>query len=101
MNKEKVLEVINDVINQRLSQMLEDMSTNKFVDEICDEYEKRTGETIKESDGFVVDNVDYCMYDEKDEVAEMIGSRVVPLVGKVSEYVLGVDFYNDLVKGMK
>lgn len=101
MNKEKVLEIINDVINDRLSQMLEDMSTNQFVDMICDKYQSITGETIEESNSIVVDDVEYCVHDEKEEVVELIGSRVVPLMGKISEYVLGVDFLNEVSKDLK
>jgi 23S rRNA U2552 (ribose-2'-O)-methylase RlmE/FtsJ len=78
MNKEKVLEIVNDVINERLSQMIEEMSTNEFVDMI--------GDMVKDQTGF-----DVFEEDKVEELSELIGSRVVPLLHKVSEYVIGVD----------
>jgi len=32
MNKEKVLEVVNDVITERITSLIEEMSTNEFVE---------------------------------------------------------------------
>lgn len=77
MNKEKVLEVVNDVITDVLTQLIEDMSTNEFVDKITDKLEQ---------EGIVVEtDEDY------EEVKEVIGSRVLPLLHKVLEYGIGVE----------
>ena len=75
MNKEKMLEIVNDVINQKLENLMEEMSTNEFVEMITDMYQDQTGEEIEDTD----------------EVSEVIGERVVPLLTKVCEYVIGVD----------
>ena len=78
MNKEKVLEIVNDVINDRITQMIEEISTNEFVDMICDK--------IHEETGFDVDDDD-----KREEVSDLIGSRVLPLLHKMSEYIIGVE----------
>ena len=78
MNKEKVLEIVNDVINQRLEQLMEEMSTNEFVEMICDKVHDQVGLDLEDED-------------KVDEVRELIGIRVVPLLTKVCEYVIGVD----------
>lgn len=75
MNKEKMLEIVNDVINQKLENLMEEISTNEFVEMITDMYQDQTGEEIEDTD----------------EVSEVIGERVVPLLTKVCEYVIGVD----------
>ena len=78
MNKEKVLEIVNDVINDRITQMIEEMSTNEFVDMVCDMVHDQTGVEVDDDD-------------KREEVTELIGSRVLPLLHKMSEYIIGVD----------
>ena len=75
MNKEKMLEIVNDVINQKLENLMEEISTPEFVEMITDMYQDQTGEEIEDTD----------------EVQEVIGERVIPLLTKVTEYVIGVD----------
>lgn len=75
MNKEKMLEIVNDVINQKLENLMEEISTPEFVEMITDMYVDQTGEEIEDTD----------------EVQEVIGERVIPLLTKVTEYVIGVD----------
>jgi len=75
MNKEKMLEIVNDVINQKLENLMEEISTNEFMEMITDMYVDQTGEEIEDTD----------------EVQEVIGERVIPLLTKVTEYVIGVD----------
>ena len=77
MNKENVLEVVNDVITDVLTQLMEDMSTNEFVEMICDKLEEQ-GITIETDE-------------QVDEVKEVIGSRVIPLMVKIVEYGIGKD----------
>ena len=77
VQKEKVLEIVNDVINERLSSLIEEMSTNEFVEMICDMVHDQTGVDVVEED-----NVE--------EIRELIGTRVVPLLFKISEYVSGI-----------
>lgn len=77
MNKENVLEVVNDVITDVLTQLMEDMSTNEFVEMICDKLVEQ-GITIETDE-------------QVDEVKEVIGSRVIPLMVKIVEYGIGKD----------
>jgi len=82
MNKEKVTEIVNEVINQRLEQLMEEMSTNEFVEMICDMVHDQVGLDLEDED-------------KVEEVREIIGSRVIPLLTKVCEYVIGVDLPKD------
>ena len=75
--KDQVLEVVNDTINERLTQMIEDMSTNDFVEMVCDMIQDQKGIELSE--------------EQVEEVQELIGSRVLPLLHKISEYIIGVD----------
>lgn len=76
MNKEKVLEVVNEVIIDRITQLIEEMSTNEFVDMINDMVQDQTGVEIETDE-------------EREEVTDIIGSRVFPLLHKMNEYILG------------
>jgi hypothetical protein len=80
MNREKLLEIVNEVINERLEQLIEEMSTNEFVEMITDKYVEKTGDDLEKN------NFEY-----EDEIQEVIGERVVPLLTKITEYVIGVD----------
>jgi uncharacterized protein (DUF2267 family) len=80
---EKMLEIVNDVINDRLTQLIEEMSTNEFVEMIGDMYKDQTGKDVDEGE-----DEDF---DQQEFVSEIVGSRVVPLLHKISEYVIGVD----------
>jgi len=75
MNKEKMLEIVNDVINQKLENLIEEISTPEFVEMVTNMYVDQTGEEVEDTD----------------EVHEVIGERVIPLLSKVTEYVIGVD----------
>jgi hypothetical protein len=75
MNKERMLEIVNEVINEKLENLMEEMSTNEFVEMITDMYVDQTGEVIEDTE----------------EVQEIIGERVIPLLTKITEYVIGVD----------
>jgi hypothetical protein len=76
MNKEKVLEVVNEVIVDRLTQLMEEMSTNEFVEMITDMVQDQTGVVIEDED-------------EIEEITNIIGSRVVPLLHKICEWGIG------------
>jgi hypothetical protein len=76
MNKEKVLEVVNEVIVDRLTQLMEEMSTNEFVEMITDMVQDQTGIVIEDED-------------EIEEITNIIGSRVVPLLHKICEWGIG------------
>ena len=78
MNKEKVLEIVNEVINEKLENLMEEMSTNEFVEMITDMYQDRTGEVVESEE-------------DEEEIQWVIGERVVPLLTKITEYVIGVD----------
>jgi hypothetical protein len=76
MNKEQVLEVVNEVIVDRLTQLMEEMSNDEFVEMITDIVQDRTGSVIQDED-------------ELEEIRDLIGSRVVPLLHKVCEWGIG------------
>ena len=75
-NKEKTQEIISNEINERLSQLIEEMSTNDFVDMICDKVFTETG-------------VDYTD-EEREEVQSLCGEQVFPLLLKIMEHVSGI-----------
>jgi len=79
MNKEKVTQVVTDVINDKITQLIEEMSTNEFVDMIKDKL-------VENGIEFDNDNEE-----EVEEIFEIVGSRVVPLLHKMSEYIIGVN----------
>lgn len=74
-NEEKVLGVVNDVIVDKLTQLIEEMSCNEFVDMISDKLEE---------EGIVIETEE-----EREELTEVIGSRVLPLLHKVMEWGIG------------
>lgn len=76
MNKEKVLEVVNDVITHRITSLIEEMSTNEFVEMISDMVHDQTGNSLETEE-------------EQEELMEIIGDRVIPLLHKMSEYMVG------------
>lgn len=76
MNKEKVTEVVNEVIFDRITQLIEEMSTNEFVEMITDMVQDQTGVEIETDE-------------EREEITDIIGSRVFPLLHKMNEYILG------------
>ncbi len=79
MNKEKVTQVVTDVINDKITQLIEEMSTNEFVDMIKDKL-------VENGIEFDDDNEE-----EVEEIFEIVGNRVVPLLHKMSEYIIGVN----------
>jgi hypothetical protein len=76
MNKEKVTEVVNEVIFDRITQLIEEMTTNEFVDMVTDMVQDQTGVEIETDE-------------EREEVTNIIGDRVFPLLHKMNEYILG------------
>jgi hypothetical protein len=75
MNKEKVLEVVNGIIVDQLTQMIEDMSSNEFVEMISDKLVE---------EGVVIETEE-----DEEELRDLIGSRVLPLLHKVLEWGIG------------
>jgi len=82
MNKEKVLEVVNEVIVDRLTQLIEDMSNDEFVEMITDMIQDQTGVVIEDEN-------------EIEEIRDLIGSRVVPLLHKVCEWGIGKEIHTE------
>jgi hypothetical protein len=74
MNKEIVMEVISVSISDKLSQMMEEMSSNEFLDTIFDKVYEKTGVDVTE--------------EEQEEIIEMVGDKMFPLVQVVTNYVL-------------
>jgi hypothetical protein len=73
--KKKVSKIVEMKINEKLTSLMEELSTNEFVDEICDIVFDEL-ETDVESNG-------------REEVTEIIGGKVFPLIHKLTEYVIG------------
>lgn len=82
MNRQKVLVEVNDMVIEKITSMIESMSTQEFVDTICGKV-----------------GVDLENEDEVEEVRDLIGSKVIPLWTKMSEYFLEVDFFEKLTEG--
>lgn len=74
MNKKIVNEIISDVIVEKLTQVVEEMSTNEFIELICDKVSKELNTHVGE--------------EETEEIQEMIGNKVLPLFHKLSEYIV-------------
>jgi len=74
MNKNKVLNVVNDVIYDKLTQLIEELSTNEFIDMVKD---KLVEEGIK----FDEDK-------DTDKIFDIVGGRIVPLLTKMTEFVI-------------
>ena len=75
-NKEKTQEIISNEINDRLTQLIEEMSTNEFIDLICDKVYTETG-------------IDYTD-EQREEITSQIGEQVFPLLIKIMEHVSGI-----------
>jgi len=75
MNEEKVLKVVNDKIFDRITQLIEELSTNEFLEEVSTEVWDENDEPTD--------------FDEEEKIKEIIGSRVIPLLHKMSEYLIG------------
>lgn len=75
-NKEIIKEIITDEINGRLTQLVEEMSTNEFIDLICDKVYTEKG-------------IDYT--DEmREEISSLCSDQVLPLLLKIMEHVSGI-----------
>ena len=79
MNKKKVTEVVNDVIIDKLTQLVEEMSNQDFIEYIMDKCQENK---IK---------MDYDDEEVQQQVFEIVGSRVTPLLHKLLEYGIGKD----------
>jgi hypothetical protein len=77
MNKEKVLNVVNEVMVDKITQLVEEMSTNEFVEMIKDKLVENGIEFDEENE------------EESEEIYEIVGSRVVPLLHKLCEWGIG------------
>jgi 23S rRNA U2552 (ribose-2'-O)-methylase RlmE/FtsJ len=78
MKREIVKSIVDDVVNEKLSNLIEEMSQSEFTEMICDMYHDQTGEVL-EDDEMV------------EQVNEVIGEKVLPLLHKVMEYVSGIE----------
>ncbi len=78
MNKEKLKSIVDDVVNEKLSNLIEEMSQSEFTEMICDMYHDQTGEVIEDEEMI-------------EEVNQVIGDKVLPLLLKVMEYVSGLE----------
>jgi hypothetical protein len=79
MNREKVTQVVKGMIIDRLTEMMEDMSNHDFVENVMDRLE---------NEGVVMD---FENEEVQEEITELIGTQVIPLLTKITEYVIGVD----------
>ena len=79
MVNEKMKSIITDKVTSKLTQMLEELSTNDFTDEVIDTYFKETGVNLE-------DELDE-ETNVRDEVGELIGEQVYPLLQVITEYI--------------
>ncbi len=79
MNREKVTQVVKGMIIDRITEMVEDMSNHDFVENVMDRLE---------NEGVVMD---FENEEVQEEITELIGTQVIPLLTKITEYVIGVD----------
>lgn len=77
MNKENVTKIVNEVILDKITQMIESMSNQDFTEYIMDKLEQ---------EGI---NVDTDNEEVVDEIHEIIGDRMTPLIVKMTEYLCG------------
>ena len=77
MNREKVTQVVKGMIIDRITEMVEDMSNHDFVENVMDRLE---------NEGVVMD---FENEEVQEEITELIGTQVLPLLHKMSEYILG------------
>jgi hypothetical protein len=76
--KEKVLKIIDEVITDKISDLMESMSDNEFVEEV--------GGRVYEEIGYDVNEKD-----EVEDLTDLIGERVVPLLNKLLSSIVGKD----------
>jgi hypothetical protein len=77
MNKEKVTEVVNEIIIDRITQLIEDMSNHDFIEFVMDRLEQEGVKIDPENEEGI------------EEVTEVVGNRILPLLHKMNEYLLG------------
>jgi len=76
-NVTQVTEVVNGIIVDQLTQMMEDMSNRDFIEMIMDRLESEGVE------------LDFENEEVQEEITEIVGSKVLPLMLKMTEYVVG------------
>ena len=81
VKNEKLLEIVNDVITEKITGLIEEMSTNEFVEMIGDMYFDQTSKNLEDDTDDDFDKDEY--------LNEIIGSRVIPLLHKLTEYMIG------------
>ncbi len=84
MEKKIVSEMVHDIILSKIVGMIEEMSTNEFIDEVVD----------KLVEGGVPVEVDN--EEQMEEVKEIIGSRMIPLMKKVGEYLVDTRLFDEV-----
>jgi len=75
--KEKVTKVVKGMIVDRITEMTEDMSNHDFVENVMDRLEE---------EGIVLD---FENEEVQEEISELIGNQVVPLLLKIMEWGIG------------
>ena len=74
--KEKVQSIIENVIIQKLTDLVEGMSDNEFIEEISSRVYDEIGYDVNEKD-------------EVEDLTELVGDKVLPLLHKILEYGIG------------
>lgn len=77
VDQQKVTEVVNDIILDRITQLIEDMSNHDFIEFVMDRLEEK---------GIKIESEDE---DSVEEITDIVGGRVLPLLHKMSEYLIG------------
>ena len=79
MKNEQVTEVrkvVSDFVVDQITQMIEDMSSNDFIERIMDRLEEEGVELDLDNE------------DTFEEVKDIVGEKVIPLLFKMSEFIL-------------
>ena len=69
------MEIVNDVIIDKLSQLTEEMSSNEFLEMIIDKLHE-VGIKVETDE-------------DEEQIRDIIGSRILPLVFKICEWGIG------------
>ena len=72
----QVKKVVSDFVIDQITQMIEDMSSNEFIERVMD---------MVEQEGI---ELDFDNEDTFEEVKDIVGEKVIPLMFRMSEFIL-------------
>jgi hypothetical protein len=72
----QVQKLVSDFVIDQITQMVEDMSSNDFIEQVMDRIEQEGIE------------LDFDNEDTFEEVKDIVGERVIPLLFKMTEFIV-------------